>query len=232
MAGTLKESNRKSRNLLEKITGKAGVYVVTPLANWNEVGKDPQDKMHVKIGLAGNSKKGNLAGRFNQYLLCWPNGFYVFAVITTSTKDHARTTERAIHEYLNGKEKHIITGHSHDEEWFSLSRAEIDDTLNMLRHNQYTRYSSDHPKRPNKRVFIYTEILNLAPFQTPHDPAPKVVANATIGQCRIKPMPKSIIRGLDNIAKSQGVMTIRTSTKKPVKTTKAHPTGRGKKLEF
>jgi hypothetical protein len=226
MAATQIEANRASRALFNQITGKAGVYFIAPISHWDKIQYDPDDKMKVKIGLAGNSKNGNLAGRFNQYLLCWPDGFYVFAIIQTSTKPAARATERAIHEYLNGKQKYIVTGHSHDEEWFSISKKEIDNIVDMLHHNKNTKYPKD-AGNAGKRVFPYKQILNLDPFLMKGQISPKLVANVTIGQSKIGAMKKTLIRTLDRNVKQKGAHTVQTSVLKPKKSTKANPAGRG-----
>lgn len=94
--------------------GKSGVYFIT--TNVNDDGKP----MWIKIGMA----KNRLDNRIDSYLLCYPVGFYVLAVLHTSSKN-AAVLENMIHGALRTKMRQMKTLHSHSGEWFELTLQDV-----------------------------------------------------------------------------------------------------------
>jgi hypothetical protein len=210
---------------MKKLTKKAGVYFITPIQHYDQVKKNHTKKFPVKIGLAGTS--AGLRGRFDQYLLCWPLGFYVFAILPTVTKHKAKITERAIHMYLNHKQKYMYTQHSHDEEWFMLSVADINNLINMIKINKNTV----NPMT-GKLVFTFSKILNIQPYIVSPNTFVLINANPQIGQARIHPMDKTVIKILDAVVKKKKQKKLMTSVPKPQKPKKNRILGGKKKLNF
>lgn len=117
--------------------GKSGVYFITQ----NYDPDFPNNRIAVKIGLSKHRighrdhpdpKKrvpyGGLGRRLDSYLLCYVEGYYIFAVLECS-RDNAQSVEKFFHEYYtskNFKSEHL---HSHKEEWYYLQPNEIYSTI-------------------------------------------------------------------------------------------------------
>lgn len=82
------------------------------------------ERNQVTIMKIANKKTSGLKGRIDQYLLYWPAGVRVWAVLTTSYKK-SRTIEQDIHSYLASKERQATFFHNHREEWFWVSPSNI-----------------------------------------------------------------------------------------------------------
>jgi hypothetical protein len=108
-------SSTKQQQYLKSIYAHSGLYIITPKNGYSNT-----EKMHVKIGIAGD-----FHDRFGAYLLCYPTGFYVFRLFLTRDKTQAVRLERSIHRYLGAKYKFIVTKHSHSEEVFNLTLKEV-----------------------------------------------------------------------------------------------------------
>lgn len=212
MSGTSRQQIRLSQQFMNDMDGKSGVYFVTARRTFEALEKDPDDKMLVKVGLAQN-----LSHRLNSYLLCWPEGMYVFGIIFTSNKDAAKRTERSIHGYLNIKGKYYVSSSSRDEEWFEISKSEISKILKLMEANSTTNYPNDYPKEKlrNKRVFLYTGIYDLGPTNEI-----LVIANEQVGQDRVKPITSDLKRELDKNLRDATPSSPLFSDIKPKKPTK------------
>ena len=109
--------------------GKSGVYFISPYYNDR---MSENDRVYVKIGMSAISrdelqiknKQSGLGPRLDSYLLCYPIGFYVYAVLTTPAA-YAYSVEKMFHEYFTGKQRKADFEHSHREEWYLLSRRDV-----------------------------------------------------------------------------------------------------------
>lgn len=208
MAGTTKELVRKSVDFFKNISGKSGVYIITSIDFYK---KDDNEKMWVKIGLAKD-----LSNRLNNYLLCWPSGLYVFGIIFTKNEDSAKRTERSIHQYLNIKNRYIVTYQSHDEEWFELSKNEINYLIDLVEYNKDTKFHNLYPNidMRNKKVFLFNKIDIYDQL---------IIANEQVGQDRVKPMDIELKNLLEyNFMKYRDTHFIYTGSR-PLKPTKKFP---------
>jgi hypothetical protein len=198
---------KKSLDFLKKVDGQPAVYVITSKELYQS---DPTNKQLVKIGLADDLNK-----RLNSYLLYWPNGVHIFDIFYTN-KLQCKRLERSIHEYLNVKSQYIVTLHSHGEEWFNLTRIEIQQLIDVVIANASTRNPFDHfVSVSNKKVNMKGRLI--FPFHSHESLDFLLVANLTRGTDRIKPMYKSLKMLLDAQMKGKPVPT---TVKKPKKKSK------------
>ena len=117
--------NRPLSNVLENFEGKSGVYFIAPTIH-------DRDPFLVKIGMSKTvtlddnplKRKGGLGRRLDSYLLCYPQGYYLFAVFQTQAAK-AYPLEKFIHQYLQGKGFKTVFDHSHSEEWFRLTMTQL-----------------------------------------------------------------------------------------------------------
>jgi len=116
---------------IDQYIGKSGVYFISPGL------VTPYDTPLVKVGLStatmdfnGNLTDG-LASRLASYLLCYPFGFKVYAIITT-TRPNASKVEKLVHRYFTAKEYKSDFDHSRAEEWYFVTAEEIRQTLELI----------------------------------------------------------------------------------------------------
>lgn len=128
---------------LDEFIGKSGVYIISP----NFIPNMDHERILVKIGMSranredenGNIvpsyqyKKG-LYSRLDSYLLCYPEGFTLFAVIQT-TYQAAYALEKLIQTYLAGKNMKTNFYHSHNEEWYDMTYHDIQTLLHVIHSN-------------------------------------------------------------------------------------------------
>jgi hypothetical protein len=139
-----------SRLFFSSVASKTGIYFIT---NENVSNIPRTKRIRVKIGSAED-----LAKRLDSYFLYWPKGYYLLAYITVIPyKKRVVTTERFIQQYLTFKRRYLCTSHSHDEEWFHLSKIEIDKLLLLLEMNKGTKYTVP----TDKLLFYYNKIRNF-----------------------------------------------------------------------
>jgi len=122
--------------------GKSGVYIVSPFFDPDS----PETPALVKVGLsvATDPPKydsaiyepayGGLGSRLDSYLLCWPAGFHVYAVLQTKKTD-ASDLERLFHEYYTTKNFKTQHPHSRTEEWFYLTWNDVKHVVDGQRNN-------------------------------------------------------------------------------------------------
>ena len=117
------------KNIIPQLsnTVKSGIYIISP----TDIEKDPNKKIYCKIGRSTDLKK-----RLNQYHLCYPLGFHVYALLYIHTKGrtknqlivHNLDMEIEIHHYF--REHQLKTTMRGFNEWFNISYNEI---LNCLK---------------------------------------------------------------------------------------------------
>jgi hypothetical protein len=128
----LDDDKHPLENFFKDWEGKSGVYFLSPYYDPNH----PQEKYPVKVGMSRHSTEefdrtdvyGGLGRRMDSYLLCYPKGFYIYAVIECDRKD-AYTVEKTFHEYFTTKKYQVDDFHSHREEWFVLDFVTIVQTI-------------------------------------------------------------------------------------------------------
>ena len=167
-----------SITFLKSVTKKTGVYIITSSKYFRKQSKDKQ--IMVKIGYAKDFNH-----RLNSYLLYWPDGVYVYDIFLT-TVANKRILEKSIHQYLNRKAKYVVSLHSHTEEWFLLSKNEIDSLVDLIVKNKHT-VTDD-----GRAVF---------PFDKHRSVNLMIEANSAQGTDRIKPMDAELKRKLDAMIK-------------------------------
>lgn len=121
--------------------GCSGVYFISPYYDASR----PTERFPVKVGMSrhryepsGRGKYGGLGRRMDSYLLCYPHGFFVYAVLQCS-RQHVYRMEKYFHQYFTGKGFQTTQHHSHREEWFNLTRQDVYSTIKA-----YTKaYPSD-----------------------------------------------------------------------------------------
>jgi len=95
----------------------AGVYFMSPtLVTSQTLGL-------IKIGMA----KKNLAQRLQQYLICYPNGFYLYGLVYCDP-DTVLALETEIHNFLRAKQR----GHEFNAEWFYLTLTDLQVLLRII----------------------------------------------------------------------------------------------------
>lgn len=109
-----------ARHWLTELVNKSGVYIISPTCP-----KADTTRFLIKIGMseAGDTYKG-LAQRLDSYLLYYPKGFHIIAVLVTAS-GKAEPTERKLQSFLRGKNYFRQFSHGHGSEWFFLSRVEL-----------------------------------------------------------------------------------------------------------
>lgn len=117
--------------LLEQCQGKTGVYFVS-----QEMPEDPDQHFPVKVGMAHHVRLtgASMRGRLESYLTYWVRGFHVYGLLFRRTKRAALSLERSLHRYLKGKGRAVVVDYeqTHAEEWFYLSRRELDTIVDNL----------------------------------------------------------------------------------------------------
>jgi hypothetical protein len=212
MSATSRALCRTSNHIMNSVQGKAGVYFITPLWIWDST--EQNEEILIKIGSAKD-----LQHRLNAYLLYWPVGIKVFAIFECTSNGLARRFEKSVHEYLNTKAKYVVTDHSHDEEWFSLSVDDVAKIVDLISSNTGIKYPMPYKHRPSyagKTVFPFKQ---LTPATRGHHHV-VIAANPQVGSAKIKPMPKPMKRILDQHVKFLGSKSPLRTGIKPCKTTK------------
>jgi hypothetical protein len=108
-------------HFLTSLEGKSGVYFISPIYDPS----DPQKRVLAKVGMSQNKvdgqerRYGGLGKRLDSYLLCWPFGFHLYAVLQTKAQ-HAFEMERFFQSYYARKGYQTQYRHSRTEEWFFL----------------------------------------------------------------------------------------------------------------
>lgn len=179
MSGYARQQMKASRTILGQLTKKSGVYFITI--------DDPEEKTQlIKIGMAENMEH-----RLNAYLLCYPRGFDLLGFIFTHGKEAATRLERSIQGYLYSKGRYIVTGHSHDEEWFELTMNDLENLFLLLDVNK------DVKDKSGKLIFPYTHIV-AEKF--------RILANQQIGSERVAAMNTDVKRILDQNVNKYKIM--------------------------
>jgi hypothetical protein len=145
---------------------KSGVYFITPFYDPEK----PDTVTLVKIGMskaldkdAGDGKTVKSSGlkhRLDGYLLCYPFGFYVFAVLPTKARD-ALALERYFHEYFISKNFKSEFKHSHSEEWFWLTPKDLYTSVSAyvrgaMVSKALTNYLTEEPSCYKPPVYVST----------------------------------------------------------------------------
>lgn len=108
-------------NFLTSFDGTSGVYFISPTYDPD----NPERRVLTKVGMSqhrvDDEKKryGGLGKRLDSYLLCWPFGYHVYAVLQTKAT-HAFEMERFFQRYYARKGYQTQFKHSRTEEWFRL----------------------------------------------------------------------------------------------------------------
>jgi len=132
---------------LTNLEGKSGVYFISPVFDPDE--KD--DRVLVKVGMSQHqvrmspSKRdprnlvqesyGGLGRRLDSYLLCYPAGYYIYAVLQTRALMHGTNKsmpwelEKWFQGYFTSKNQKTEFPHSRTEEWYNLTRREVLGTI-------------------------------------------------------------------------------------------------------
>ncbi len=142
---------------LQALSGKAGIYVVTP----EPMRPTKEGYLLVKIGLATlgvqQQKKARwtgLAARIDSYLLYWPRGVRIHGFVETNTNDQARALEQNIHAYLVSKQKQAQDLlHTHREEWFWLKPNHIQQLIQILA-TYYEGITSFFTVKPETKPYL------------------------------------------------------------------------------
>jgi hypothetical protein len=186
----------KQQRYLKSIFAHSGLYIITPK---HEYSKDK--KMLVKIGIAED-----FHDRFGSYLLCYPDGFYVFGLFITSDKTQAIRLERSIHKYLVAKYKFIVRKHSHSEEVMSLNLSEVATLIETIDANVGVKFNKGEDIVSGKdqagfAIFPYLDTLkgifldeNLAKGGTRIKPFNNTVENFIDANYMKKPIPTSVVK--------------------------------------
>ncbi len=133
--------NHPLGDFFEKWEGRSGLYFLSPYF----IEQQPDERYPVKVGMSrhrsGRSDDpdarrrgpyGGLGRRMDSYLLCYPTGFYVYAILQCD-RQYVYRMEKFFHQYFRGKNFHSQEQHSHREEWFGLTRDDIFSTINAYR---------------------------------------------------------------------------------------------------
>jgi len=128
----LTKIGRDSVELLANVAKQPGVYIITSYSNYcmaymKNTERPATEEMFVKIGLAQDMNH-----RLNSYLLYWPAGITAFSIFQTGTLKDAQTLEKNIHKYLVAKKRHVVSEHTHTDEWFSLTMQEISNLIQTI----------------------------------------------------------------------------------------------------
>ncbi len=193
----------------------SGVYIIVAQHYLQE---DADVDMLVKIGLAGT-----LSHRLDSYLLYFLLGFHVFSLIFCDDENDARRTESSIHSYLNNKQVHVTTDHSHQSEWFYMSRHDIDKLLTMVQKNKSTTFPLDYSIKKNRGLLVF-------PYKSIEKSDIFISANPQMCSDRIKPLFDNLKEILDSKVKDP-ITTGPIKIKKTKKLSKKKSSVK-KKLEF
>jgi len=100
--------------LLAELEATSGVYFLSPFYN----PETPGNSILVKVGMAqkslnevSNKYFGGLNKRLDSYLLCYPQGFYLYAVLQTK-QNQAYPLEKFFHQYFTSKNYKSVFNHS------------------------------------------------------------------------------------------------------------------------
>jgi hypothetical protein len=126
---------------LKSWEGKSGIYFISPYFEESQ----PDYLYPVKVGMSKHRQGqaghpdvrkrkpyGGLGRRLDSYLLCYVQGFYVYAVLECA-KENVYETEKFFHQYFTSKNFKVENQHSHREEWFMLTRKDIYTTINAFK---------------------------------------------------------------------------------------------------
>lgn len=125
-------------DFLSNWEGKSGIYFISPYFDESQ----PDNMCQVKVGMSKHRRGqaghpdfrkrrpyGGLGRRLDSYLLCYVQGFYVYAVLECK-REKVYEMEKYFHQYFTGKNLQVTNQHSHREEWFMISRADLFTTIN------------------------------------------------------------------------------------------------------
>ena len=111
---------------------KSGIYIISQ----EPIGTDMNKVITCKIGRSVDLKR-----RLNQYFLCYPTGYWIYALLYIHTKGitkngmlmHNIDTETAIHNYFISQQ--LKTSSRLFNEWFSISYNDITKCLKFPKDN-------------------------------------------------------------------------------------------------
>jgi hypothetical protein len=195
----MSSSSKTQQNYLKSIHARSGVYIITQY----HPGKVPNKKIDVKIGLAED-----LHGRFGNYLLCFPQGFYVFQLFLTVDVKQAYRLERSLHQYLVAKYKFLTKHHSHSEETFRLTPTEVEILIATVKANTGRVFV----KGDDKVSGLDQEGLTIFPHLK-YKKAIFLDENLAMGGTRIKSMKLSLKDFIDGNLKKKPILTSVTKKK-------------------
>lgn len=96
--------------------------------------EEPAEEKVIADSLSGLGK------RIYDYMLCYPKGFYIYAIVETSSS-RVTELENSIHQYLVSKNLHSDLPHSKSEEWFYLHVHNLPSIVRMFtKANNLDRY--------------------------------------------------------------------------------------------
>lgn len=109
---------------------KSGIYIISP----DDIGNDSHKKIQCKIGRSTDLKK-----RLNQYHLCYPLGFHLYALLYIHCKGRTKAQqivhnidlEIEIHHYF--RDYQLKTTMRSFNEWFTISYNDIQNCLKHFR---------------------------------------------------------------------------------------------------
>lgn len=115
-------------SFFDPFEGKSGVYFISPFFNPSTPNRV---EVLVKIGMSQHKtdemtlrNSGGLASRLDSYLLCYPGGFWVYAVLQTQ-RQFAYKVEKFFQTYFTNKGRKTQYKHSKTEEWYNLSLNDV-----------------------------------------------------------------------------------------------------------
>lgn len=135
--GKVFEENHDLSDFLKDFEGTSGVYLISP--NYDETA-DPDEPVLVKVGLSRaqtdlkGKKYGGLGRRLDSYLLCFPTGFSIFAILQTQSQ-YAYQIENWIQSYFTAKQYKLVYSHSRVEEWYWVKPNDVYATLAAMMRN-------------------------------------------------------------------------------------------------
>lgn len=121
----------------EKYRHKSGIYIISsqrPTLPNNTI-------VSLKIG-----KSENLYSRLDSYHICFPEGYYIWTIITTDSKYYTDQLEKDLHKYLNEHECKYVSnsgylGRKFKSEWFKCHKVELRDKVQKVLY----KFRKDHP---------------------------------------------------------------------------------------
>jgi hypothetical protein len=131
----LSEEGKVSLDFLTHMIGRNAVYIFSK----------SRDAELVKIGLAKDFDH-----RLSSYLLYMPEGVFVHDVFITKTPRDSQVLEYSIHAYLGIKNRFVVGEHTHLDEWYNLSRHEVQTLTATILANRNTKYSKCHQLKEDR----------------------------------------------------------------------------------